>query len=241
LSHEGAGHRIDALFLPASRVLCGTRAHARTRARGNASLRASRQASRHRPRTASTAAPLGAGGCVKNGSPLRGLLDASRIPIAGTSIQRCTIKSGLAGGFVSLHTYGVAECAAAFVAAFAILRPSVFLRSNSKSHCLTSKEHRCELFKPRWPSRRRDRAVWGARGQALGCASLRLGSGEIAYNVFRPPALVRALAAETKNTAPCEVHAPTRVESTRFSKGLYGVSGCGTPTNVFIAVHRRPD
>jgi hypothetical protein len=68
---------------------------------------------------------------------------------------------------------------------------------------------------------------------------LRLGIGRNRPQRFPPPALVRVLTAETKSVAPCEVCARTRAESTRFSKGLCALSGCGTPTNVLVAVYRR--
>jgi hypothetical protein len=35
-----------------------------------------------------------------------------------------------------------------------------------------------------------------------------------------------------------KAHASAPAESTRFNKGLCGLSDCGTPTNLFIAVYR---
>jgi hypothetical protein len=49
--------------------------------------------------------------------------------------------------------------------------------------------------------------------------------------------LARVQAADMKS----EYHASTRAESTRFSKGLCGLSACGSPTNVLIAVYRQHD
>jgi hypothetical protein len=64
---------------------------------------------------------------------------------------------------------------------------------------------------------------------------LRLRIGRDRPQRFPPPALVRVLAAKTKSVAPWEVREPTRAESTRFSKGLCALSGCGTPTNLLVA------
>jgi hypothetical protein len=53
----------------------------------------------------------------------------------------------------------------------------------------------------------------------------------------KPPALARVPAADPKSKA----HASRRAESTRFGKGLRGLSGCGTSTNLFIAVYSQHD
>ena len=58
---------------------------------------------------------------------------------------------------------------------------------------------------------------------------------------FRPPTLVQVPAAQPKNAAPCEVRAPCERNPPEFGKGLCGLSGCGTSTNVFIAAYRRHD
>ena len=67
------------------------------------------------------------------------------------------------------------------------------------------------------------------------------GSAPRSPTAFAATGTVRVLAAETKNTAPREVRAPTRAKYTRFGNGLCGLSGCGTSTNLFIAVYRQHD
>jgi hypothetical protein len=110
--------------------------------------------------------------------------------------------------------------------------------------CLNPNVHRRDTLHPRAPGRRRDRGLAPDEGAALVRSVVHgfgWGIGHEIATAFSATEARASPATDPKNAAPCEVRAPPRAESTRFSKGLCALSGCGTPTNVLVAVYRRHD